>query len=166
MAEEWLIDGYNLLYERARSPRSGTNPSRSAADSRRKSASERSDLLARLASFAAAGDRAVTVVLDGKGNAAELETYRTARFEVVYSQKVSADSCIERRLFERPNRIGVTVVTADRAITDVARGMGGRVMKPLEFLRLLKDEDKAGEERLFRDRVRGHGFNRPFGDKL
>lgn len=152
MAEEWLIDGYNLLYETDRA--------------RKKSASDRARMLSRLAEFAAAGERVVTVVLDGHGDAAELNSYKSARFEAIYSQKVTADACIERTLFERPNRSKVTVVTADRAITDVARGMGGRVMKPVEFLRLLKDEDKAGQDRIFQDRVRGHGFNRPFGDKL
>ncbi len=157
MSEEWLIDGYNLLHDLAgrRRGRSGALP-----------LAEKGALFAALAGFAASGSRRVTVVLDGVGRDAEFGAYRTAVFEVVHSQKVSADTYIERRIAEQKDRSRIVVVTRDRAIVTFARGAGARVTDPGELLDLLKAEDRAHDETLFKHRIAGHGFNRPFDRKL
>lgn len=153
MAEEWLIDGYNLLHAHA-----SVKSTRS-----RKS---REQLLAELAGFSALEGRPVTVVLDGAGDPGELDIHRTALFAVVYSQNVSADACIERQLYERRGTVHFTVVTDDRAITNIARGSGASVVGCGEFLEVMKASVKERSERSGKDRMRSRGFNRPFEDKL
>lgn len=150
--EEWVIDGYNLLYDW--SERSG-RPKKLA----------RHDLLTALSGFAGAGDRKVLVVLDGQGAVSELEIYTTSACRVVYSEKVSADSYIERYLFENRGK-SIWVVTKDRAISQIARGGGCRVMDPKEFAVVYLETLKETEDIQKKKEARGHGFNRPFDDKL
>ncbi len=153
MAEEWLVDGYNLLHAR---------PSEKAAKSKK----GREELLAELADFTAVQGRPMRVVLDGKGDPAELDIHRTTLLHVVYSQTVSADACIERLLYELKAQIHFTVVTNDRAIAQLARGSGAAVMGCGDFLDRLKESKKDRSDTLHRDKLRSHGFNRPFEDKL
>ena len=152
MLEEWLIDGYNLLHAlNALSQWRGLS---------------REKFLILLADFAAARDRRVTVVLDGKGNPDEFQAYLTKSFSVLYSQDVSADTCIEKCLYERRKEASFVVVTHDRAIASMARGAGARVMSAGDILELLKTDRKNAEELSFKQDVRAHGFHRPFKDKL
>lgn len=153
MAEEWLVDGYNLLHTHLSSKPSGKR-------------SSREDLLAQLADFASFQGRVMLVVLDGQGDEAELDIHRTRLFGVVYSQKVSADACIERLLYARRGQAVFTVVTNDRAISNIARGAGALVMGAQAFLALMKDSKKDRSDNLHKRSVRSHGFNRPFEDKL
>ncbi len=153
MAEEWLVDGCNLLhaYPAGRSP---------------KNTNSRAELLAALADFASQRDRPMLVVLDGKGEAAELDIHHTALFRVVYSQKVSADACIERVLFERRSQARFTVVTDDRAISNIARGSGALVVGTAPFLEMMKESKKNSSKSVDKGKLRSHGFHRPFEDKL
>lgn len=153
MAEEWLVDGYNLLH---------AHPSAKSSKNKK----DRGELLAELAGFCALQARPMTVVLDGKGETAELDIHRTALFAVVYSQNVSADACIERLLYEKRGQVRFTVVTNDRAITNIARGCGASVLNSEGFLEMMKDSQKESSEDLDKRRLRQHGFNRPFEDKL
>ena len=65
-------------------------------------------------------------------------------------------------LKERKDSGHFMVVTKDRAVTQMARGLGSRVMKPQEFMGLLKIQAKDNEQILFSEKVKSHGFNRPF----
>jgi predicted RNA-binding protein with PIN domain len=151
MSEDWLIDGYNVLHAFSRKA-GGRKVSREA-------------LFAALAGFASAGDRRVIVVLDGKGNEAELEAYRTASFEARFSQTVSADSVIEKYLYEhRAKRL--MVVTNDRAVAQIARGSGARVTGTDEFYELLGSQKKDEKDTLLKHKTDAHRFNRPFEKKL
>ena len=149
-SEEWLIDGYNLLH----------------SVSSRKSASLRETLLTQVADFASASGYQVRFVLDGVGSDDEFSSFRTKNFQVVYSQKTSADCYIERWLFENRGKVRQVVVTSDRAISRMARGGGGRVIDPSEFLNLLKEAKGDSKDILFKQNVKSHGFHRPFDDKL
>jgi predicted RNA-binding protein with PIN domain len=152
MPEEWLIDGYNFLYEiRSRQPKHPL--------------AQKETLFAALADFAAAG-RSVIAVLDGIGPEAELEPYRTNRFRAVYAGKLTADSYIERHLALSKKGLTTTVVTRDRAVKTMARGSGARVMDPEEFASLLTEKKKDVEDVLFKNKVKGRKFNTPFEDKL
>jgi len=153
MVEEWLVDGCNLLhaYPSGRSP---------------KDRNGRAEMLSALAGFAALKGKPMLVVLDGKGESAELDIHHTGLFRVVYSQKVSADACIERLLFERRSEARFTVITDDRAISNIARGSGAMVVGTASFLEMLKESRKESGETLDKDKLRSHGFNRPFEDKL
>lgn len=153
MVEEWLVDGCNLLH---------AYPSgRSSKDK-----NSRAVLLSALAGFSASQEKHMLVVLDGKGEPAELDIHHTSLFRVVYSQKVSADACIERILFERRSQARFTVVTDDRAISNIARGSGAMVVGTAPFLEMLKESRKESTEALDKGKLRSHGFNRPFEDKL
>ena len=153
MVEEWLVDGCNLLhaYPAGRSP---------------KDIKSRAELLAALAGFASQKGRAMLVVLDGKGELAELDIHHTPLFRVVYSQKVSADTYIERILFDRRTEARFTVVTDDRAISNIARGSGALVVGTAQFLEMMKDSKKESAESVDKGKLRSHGFHRPFEDKL
>lgn len=152
MTEEWLIDGYNVLHDFA--SRKGSGLPR-----------ERGALLLALASLAGPSRR-ILVVFDGVGNDDEFAAFRTASFEVLHSQKVPADAYIERRFTQKTDRRSTVVVTRDRAIVTLARGAGARVSSPDDLAALLRDAARSREEDLFRHRVRGRGFHRPFEDKL
>ena len=153
MSEEWLIDGYNLLYT-------------ITPKNQKKSKISKEAVFGLLADFASAGDRRVLMVLDGKGGDEEFQAFKTKSFGVVYSQSVSADSYIEKYLYENKGRGMKMVVTRDRAVAQIARGTGARVMEPGEFLELLESGRKDAADILFKHKAKAHGFNRPFGDKL
>lgn len=153
MAEEWLIDGYNLLHAIP-----------SGKTSKRKK--DRDAWLAGLAGFASFKACPMLVVLDGKGEPSELEIHHTRYLRVVYSQKTSADAFIEKRLYERRHKADLLVVTDDRAIANMARGSGARVLGTAAFLEMMKEAQKESSETLHKGKIRSHGFHRPFGDKL
>ena len=149
MFEEWLIDGYNLL--------------RDVSSQKGIAKLSREMLFGLLADFAAQGQRKVLMVLDGCGNDDEFEAYRTKAFNIIYSQSVTADSVIEKTLYEKKGLGHFMVVTKDRAITQIARGLGSRVTEPEEFMALLKAQTKENDQILFNEKIRSREFNRPFG---
>ncbi|OIO39569.1 MAG: hypothetical protein COT00_01250 [Candidatus Omnitrophica bacterium CG07_land_8_20_14_0_80_50_8] len=153
MIEEWLIDGYNLLHVAASSKNTKQGASREA-------------LFDLLASFASGGERKVAMVLDGVGDEREFDVYRTKFFEIIYSNALTADSVIEKILCERKGTVPFMVVTNDRAVTQVARGLGARVMRSEEFMTLIRSGKCENEQILFKEKVKSHGFNRPFEEKL
>ncbi len=152
MSEEWLIDGYNLLHDLT-----GRN---------KKNKMLRQDLFEILANFSGQGNRRLTLVLDGRGNDDEFRPYLHKTFHIVYSQSVSADSYIEKILYEKKGKAPLMVVTKDRAITNMARGAGARVMNPEDFMDLVKSSKEESKDVLFKHQAQSHGFNRPFQDKL
>ena len=153
MAEQWLIDGYNLL--RALQSQGSS-----------KAALPREKLFALVAEFASFKKLHTLLILDGAGDEGQLQAYRTDCFEVVFSQKVSADTYIEKALYERRGKVQLTVVTNDRAIVNIARGGGAGVLSTSQFFDLMKETRKESEEFLQKEKTRGHRFHRPFEDKL
>ncbi len=153
MVEEWLIDGCNLLH---------AYPSANTSKDKK----NRAVLLSALAGFASLKGKPMLVVMDGKGEPAEMDIHHTALFRVVYSQKVSADTCIEKLLYERRSEARFTVVTDDRAISNIARGSGAMVLGTGAFLELMKESRKESSETLDKGKIRSRGFHRPFEDKL
>ena len=148
MQEEWLIDGTNLLH----------------ADSKPKTPLE---LIHRLAGFASAQKgRGVLLVFDGKVPPGQWESLASKSLRIESSGDLTADSVIERYLCEHKGRFQFTVVTADRAVVDMARGSGAHVMSPKEFNLLLNQTEELNKDVLFDQKVKSHGFNRPFRDKL
>ena len=152
MLEEWLVDGYNVL-------RDGSLQNRRANLSRE-------TLFDWLVSFASCGERAVLMVLDGHGKNEEFQSYKTKSFRVIYSKKVTADSLIEKMLYEKKGLSSFIVVTRDRALSQMARGLSARVMEPAEFIGIVKASVKENDPVLFKEKVRSHGFSRPFENKL
>ena len=153
MLEEWLIDGYNLLHS-------------AAPPGNKKRGVSREALFELLAGFASSDERKVLMVLDGKGNEQEFGAYQTKNFAVIYSQALTADSVIEKMLCEKKGTAAFRVVTKDRAVCQMARGLGARVMAPEEFMTLLGARRKENDQILFGEKVKSHGFSRPFEEKL
>lgn len=157
MPEEWLLDGYNLIHEI--SPAGNRNS--------KKSESFLIHFISRLAGFAAfTAGRKLNLVLDGKTHPKEWDSFCTDRLGIVSSGEITADSYIERFLCKNKNELLMTVVTKDRAIIQMARGSGARTMEPKEFERLMSEAEKENSDLLFRQKVKSHGFHRPFHDKL
>lgn len=156
LIEEWLIDGYNVYH----------------ALRRRERGVSLADYLTRLADLTAApapsgAERRFVVVLDGRGEDADLVPYRTGSCEVIRSGGVSADSCIERLIFEWKATRRILLVTDDRAIRQLAHGAGCRSMGTDEFLSQNASFIKSRSEDLHRRRqLDGRQFNRPFEDLL
>ena len=154
MTEEWIIDGYNLLHEL----QSSKNQFNGKLD--------RLVFFALLADFASAMKIQALLVLDGAGDEAELAVHRTSCFNILYSQKINADTWIERCLFEKRMTTRLVVVTSDRAISRLARGGGARVIRSSEFWVMMKEARTESCQKLLKDQVQTHGFNRPFEDRL
>ena len=155
MNEEWLVDGYNLLHHilSLKNSPCAISPTREA-------------LCAALAGFGSFKRQKIRLVLDGAADPEELKIHQTRYFEAVYSQKVSADHHIEEYICRHKKAVAFVVVTDDRAITRMALGGGARVLRNAQFLQMLKDCRGEGEETLWKEKVRSHGFNRPFGEKF
>ena len=158
MPEEWIIDGYNLLHSAFPGLKLGEKKSRH-------------ELLETLASFASSKNHRMSVIWDGVGDDAEWAAARTKFFQALYSQSVSADTVIEKILYDKKNlaaspMVLVHVVTNDRAITQMARGFGASVFSTQSFLELIQESKKDSQDILDKNKIKSHGFNRPFHDKL
>ncbi len=153
MNEEWLIDGYNLLYY-------------ICAQKDRALPCNKNALTSVLAGMASAKKQSIVLVLDGVGSAEELEIYQAPYFRAEYSQKVSADHFIERHLYLNKSLCSFLVVTDDRTISSVARGSGARVLKNSQFLEMIRTVRQESDMILFKEKTRQYGFNRPFDEKL
>lgn len=150
MQEQWVIDGYNLIHGLA---------TKSSKPSPR-------ELASTLASFASFTKVHVLMVLDGTGDEAELLPQKTPYFNIVYSKEITADAFIERFIFENREKFHLVVVTRDSAILQIARGSGARTMNVEEFKKEMSEHSKDVEDKLFKNKIESHGFNRPFLDKL
>ena len=154
MPEEWIIDGYNLLYS--------LPPGISKLA-----------FFEVLANFTAGQAKSVLVVLDGHGNAEELASFCTDQLKIVYAGTVSADSVIERLLYNLTvgarhvvRLLKIRVVTDDRALAQMARGYGALVMGAKDFIQEIKIGERQSQESVSHKNIQMHGFNRPFHDKL
>lgn len=119
-----------------------------------------------MAGFASAKQCPVRLVLDGVGDDAEFEKYRTRFFKATYAKDSSADCAIERYLFQNKGKASFTVVTNDRTITNIASGLGARVMKNNRFVEILKETEDNTKDILWEEKAKSHGFHRPFDKKL
>jgi len=153
MVEQWLIDGYNLLHAlQSQSPQ--------------RSPLSREKLFSLSAEFASSKKVHTLLVLDGAGDEAEFGPYRTDHLDVVFSQKVPADTYIEKYVYEHRDQRQMVVVTDDRAISNIARGSGARVLSTKLFSQILEECRKERTDLSQKETSRGHGFHRPFDDKL
>ncbi len=152
MPHEWIIDAYNVLHH--------INDRK-----KRELQMTREDFFSALSNFAGRQMCPVTAVLDGVGEDKELSSFNTQFLRICYSQKVSADTCIEKMIYLGKDRCQWRVVTQDRAIANLARGMGALVITPREFMESLKGIFRDTEDTIRERKMDSHGFNRPF-DKL
>ncbi|MCG3175633.1 MAG: hypothetical protein MOGMAGMI_00566 [Candidatus Omnitrophica bacterium] len=152
LTEEWLIDGYNVYHAWRRSERALTL----------------GDYLSRLADIASSpapsgSARRFLVVLDGAGDDADLTPYCTDRCRVVRSGRVSADTCMERLIFELKAVRLLTLVSDDRAVRQLAIGAGCRCLGAAEFIaqQAAHRRERANDQET-RRMLNENRFNRPF----
>lgn len=154
MLERWIIDGYNVWRQ---APKTSSRSESIAKD----------QFLSRIASFAAKTNRFVWVIFDGIGSDEEFRSFRTRQLEIRYSQKVNADTWIERYLCQNKEFKGLTyVATNDRAIGQLAQGFGARVRGAEEFWKQLASSEAEARRTLSESDIDKRGFHRPFDTKL
>jgi len=151
MSETYFIDGYNLLH---------FSPEwKALADDDLEAAREA--LVDFVARWCDASGHTARIFFDGRArqtSTAQLAAH-LSRVEVVFSSHhKSADSIIERGVYDAKDRESIMVVSADRGILDLCRGMGAMTMRPDFFL----DSAKGGVD-TFSHRLRQRKRDGKFG---
>lgn len=133
MPDAYYIDGYNVIHM--------SRVLRPLAEADFEAAREA--LIDKVAVFCRATGHAATIVFDGRGlhYAEEIEHYRGVEgLRVLYSHgQLSADAVIERMVYESSNRREVVVVSGDRGIRALCRGMGAIVIDADNFLASVRE---------------------------
>ena len=121
---------------------------------------------------AATGQRAL-LVFDGRGEhqAETVEHFRGVNgLTVQYApRKSSADTVIERYVYQASNRREIVVVSSDRGLRDACRNMGTLVMDADNFIRTvreIREENVATRERPRKDERPAHLEDRLSGDSM
>jgi predicted RNA-binding protein with PIN domain len=151
MAGTYFIDGYNVLHT-ARTLRPLLDTDFEAA---------REALIERIALICLGGARAV-LVFDGqsKARAQHAPHGRPAPgLEVVYAPAHhSADTVIERMVYQEKNRLEVCVVSNDRGLRDLCRGLGALTMEADAFLESGREQRRELKHRLGQSRKDAPAF--------
>lgn len=148
MAEIYYIDGYNLLHFSPRWKESAEADLETGRDA----------LVNAVSAWSAATGSQAKIIFDGTGRRTETsgQDVHGADVEVLYSsRRTSADALIERGVYGVSKRDSVIVVSADRGILDLCRGMGALTMNPAAFLRTLDEVSDRISSRLELHRSRG-----------
>jgi predicted RNA-binding protein with PIN domain len=127
MARLYYVDGYNILH--------ASSALRPVA--RRDFERAREMLIDKVALLCINTGKRVIVVFDGRGHRAEQVAHGrpVPGLEVVYaSGNQTADAYIERQVYLFPDKFDVVVVSNDRGMRDLCRGMGALVMEADNFL--------------------------------
>ncbi len=127
MTATYCIDGYNVIHHCARL----------RAIARKDFEAARDALVDRVCQYCTTTGDAARVVFDGRSrhNKPEVSVSAVPTVDVLYSPgHQSADTVIERLVHQAPRRGDIIVVTGDRGIRDLCRGLGALVMVPESFL--------------------------------
>lgn len=128
MASIYYIDGYNILH-RSRSLREAARADLENA---------REALIDRVAQFCVATGHVANLVFDGQRShrAEKVAHHRNvAGLHVVYTPSdLTADSYIERHVYNHKDRLQVAVVSNDRSLRDLCRNLGALTMDADNFL--------------------------------
>jgi predicted RNA-binding protein with PIN domain len=128
----YLIDAYNVIHQCAQLKTLVHRDFEGARDA----------LVERVSRYCGTTGEPAKVIFDGRGRKPELHTpYRGAPgLEVIYSPgHLTADAIIEREVYAAKDRREIVVVTGDRGIRDLCRGLGSLVMAPEHFLSMVDE---------------------------
>lgn len=148
MSETYYIDGYNLLHyvpqwkDLARQDLEGA----------------RDALIIAVSKWCAATNHSAKIVFDGAGRRTETTEHAGAsgEVEVLYtSRQKTADSIIERGVYETQHKASVIVVSADRGILDLCLGMGALSMRPENFVATMNEAATGLSEKIASGQLRG-----------
>lgn len=132
MSHIYLIDAYNVMYQCPQLKPLARRDFEAARDA----------LVERVSRYCGTTGEPAKVIFDGRGRNPETHTpYRgSPGLEVVYSPgHLTADAIIEREVYGAPHRREIIVVTGDRGIRDLCRGLGSLVMAPEHFLNMVDE---------------------------
>ncbi|MDZ4860549.1 MAG: NYN domain-containing protein [Candidatus Hydrogenedentes bacterium] len=128
----YYIDGYNVIYQCPRLLQLTRTDFESARDA----------LVERVSRYSGTTGEPATIVFDGRGQNAQQHAPSPGApgLEVIYSPAhLTADAVIERYVYSAANRREIVVVTGDRGIRDLCRGLGSLVMSPEHFLTIVEE---------------------------
>jgi predicted RNA-binding protein with PIN domain len=129
MAEHYFIDAYNVMHKSSLlRPVAAENLERA-----------REMLLDKVVCFCMSGSKEVTVVFDGRQEEQSLSVQavngHVAGMQIIFSPaNTSADSVIERLIYQQRNRMQCIVVSNDGGLRSLCRGMGALTMEADSFL--------------------------------
>jgi uncharacterized protein len=121
----YLLDGYNLIHACAPLARIASDDIESARDA-----------LAEMAASLLKPGVTVQLVFDGRGVVIDRAPAVPGldRLEAIYTPEgITADTWIERAVYNAKQRNDCAVVTGDNGIRDLCRGLGARVYSPSWF---------------------------------
>lgn len=127
MASLYYIDGYNVLHR----------SSVLRASARLDLESAREALIDRVAQFCIATGQKACVVFDGRhtSKADRVPHKNVPGLQLVYTpSELTADSYIERAVYQHKDRLQVAVVSNDRSLRDLCRNLGALTMEADNFL--------------------------------
>lgn len=132
MSATYYIDGYNVIHQCPKLQPLTQTDFEAARDA----------LVDRISRYCGITGEPAKVIFDGRGRRAEPHApYRGAPgLEVIYSPgHLTADAIIERHVYSSGARREIVVVTGDRGIRDLCRGLGSLVMTPVHFLGMVDE---------------------------
>lgn len=133
MAEILLVDGYNVIHQ-SRKLQHLLNQDLETA---------REGLIDKVAHYCIQTGKRVTLVFDGRGPKVVQKVAHNRsvpNLEVLYSPgHLTADAVIERMVYKKVRKMDAVVVTNDRGVRDLCRGMGALVMDANHFLQSLQE---------------------------
>ena len=152
----YLIDGYNLMHSCRRLLATADHSFETA----------RNELVDRVVRYCADTRDHAVIVFDGRGSHADIaQAEHYPNVEIVYSPKhLNADTVIERRIYEATGRTNYVVVTGDRGIRDLCRGMGALSMTPDNFLTSMRTN--SDQDRQVRQHSADQGKRNAVADRL
>lgn len=133
MAEILLVDGYNVLHQSHKLLHLVRQDMETAREA----------LIDKVAHYCIQTGRRVTIVFDGRGPKITQKVAHNRAvptLEVLYSPgHLTADAVIERMVYQKARKMDAIVVTSDRGVRDLCRGMGALVMDANNFLQSLQE---------------------------
>ena len=132
MALTYYIDGYNIIHHCPQLRPLAHRDFEAARDA----------LVDRVSRYCAVTGETASVVFDGRGRVTDLAAplHASPGVDVIYSPAhQSADAYIERCVYESGDRLQIVVVSGDRGIRDLCRGLGTLTMTPRNFLGAVTD---------------------------
>lgn len=148
MSDTYFIDGYNLLHH--------VTHWKELAEHNLEEA--RRALVDEVSKWCATTDHTAKIFFDGAGlrTGGSAQTPPAFGVEVLYtSRHTTADAIIERGVYEAPDRDSIVVVSADRGILDLCRGMGALSMRPEYFYRTMSETSAGLSANLLHRQSRG-----------
>ena len=147
MSRLYLIDGYNVIHHSAILKPLAMLDFEAARDA----------LITKVSRYCSVGGDSASIVFDGRGRRLKarppdgLSPRLTGSFS---PHHLSADSVIERTVYQAADRHAITVVTADRGIRSLCLGMGSPAMMPDIFLDMMRESVDELTRQIESDRTR------------